>query len=80
MGKLFPEAYPHNCQKLAEEMVDALHAAGVNFANYDNDHDGYAEPVMLIHAGTGTEASVPQSTSGHILGVCPLPYLRRRHY
>jgi len=54
-------AYPQNCQKLAEEMVDALHAAGVNFANYDNDHDGYAEPVMLIHAGTGTEASYPQS-------------------
>ncbi len=52
--------YPHNCQKLAEEMVDALHTAGVNFANYDNDHDGYAEPVMLIHAGTGTEVSYPQ--------------------
>lgn len=50
-------AYPQNCQKLAEEIVDALHTAGVNFANYDNDLDGYAEPVVLIHAGTGAEAN-----------------------
>ena len=50
-------AYPNNCQKLAEDVVDALHIAGVNFANYDNDHDGYAEPVVLIHAGTGAEAN-----------------------
>jgi immune inhibitor A len=52
-------AYPHNCQRLAEEIVDALEAAGVNFADYDNDHDGYAEPIALIHAGTGAEASYP---------------------
>lgn len=50
-------AYPQNCQKLAEEIVDALHTAGVNFANYDSDGDGYAEPVVLIHAGTGAEAN-----------------------
>ncbi len=53
-------AYPQNCQALAEEVVDALHAAGVNFANYDNDLDGFTEPVIIIHAGTGTEASYPQ--------------------
>ncbi|MEW5720295.1 MAG: M6 family metalloprotease domain-containing protein [Chloroflexota bacterium] len=50
-------SYPNNCQKLAEDLVDALHAAGVNFANYDNDHDGYAEPVIIIHAGTGAEVT-----------------------
>ncbi len=46
--------YPHNCQKLAEDIVDAVNGV-VNFANYDNDGDGYAEPIMLIHAGPGAE-------------------------
>jgi M6 family metalloprotease-like protein len=46
--------YPHNCQKLAEDIVDAVNGV-VNFSNYDNDGDGYAEPIMLIHAGQGAE-------------------------
>jgi len=46
--------YPHNCQKLAEDIVDAVNGV-VNFSNYDNDGDGYAEPIMLIHAGPGAE-------------------------
>jgi len=46
--------YPNNCQKLAEDIVDAINGL-VNFANYDNDGDGYAEPIMLIHAGPGAE-------------------------
>lgn len=47
-------SYPQNCQKLAEEIVDAIDGV-VNFSNYDNDGDGYAEPIMLIHAGPGAE-------------------------
>ncbi len=46
--------YPNNCQRLAEEIVDAVNGL-VNFANYDNDGDGYTEPIMLIHAGPGAE-------------------------
>jgi len=46
--------YPHNCQKLAEDIVDAINGV-VNFARYDNDGDGYTEPLMLIHAGPGAE-------------------------
>ena len=46
--------YPHNCQKLAEDIVDAVNGV-VDFSNYDNDGDGYAEPIMLIHAGQGAE-------------------------
>jgi immune inhibitor A len=47
-------SYPNNCQKLAEDVVDAINGV-VNFADYDNNHDGYAEPVIIIHAGSGAE-------------------------
>jgi immune inhibitor A len=47
-------AYPHNCQKLAEDIVDAI-SPYVNFANYDNNGDGECEPIMLIHAGSGAD-------------------------
>jgi immune inhibitor A len=47
-------AYPNNCQKLAEDIVDAVNSV-VDFSDYDNDGDGAAEPVMLIHAGKGAE-------------------------
>jgi immune inhibitor A len=50
-------AYPQNCQRLAEDIVDLLLTKGVDFRNYDNDQDGYAEPVILIHAGNGGEVS-----------------------
>ena len=47
-------SYPNNCQKLAEDIVDAVNSV-VNFDNYDNDNNGIAEPIMLIHAGPGAE-------------------------
>ncbi|MDD2901286.1 MAG: M6 family metalloprotease domain-containing protein [Syntrophales bacterium] len=47
--------YPHNCQKLAEDIVDALQAAGVDFSQYDNTHSGVMSPIMLIYAGQGAE-------------------------
>ncbi len=46
--------YPNNCQKLAEDIVDAVNGV-VDFSNYDNDGDGNIEPIMLIHAGPGAE-------------------------
>jgi M6 family metalloprotease-like protein len=47
-------AYPRNCQKLAEDVVDAVNGV-VDFAQYDNNNDGLTEPVMLVHAGRGAE-------------------------
>ncbi len=49
-------AYPNNCQKLAEDIVDALDLA-VNFSQYDNNGDGFMEPLIIVHAGSGTEFS-----------------------
>jgi immune inhibitor A len=48
--------YPQNAQKLAE---DAVYAADpyVNFANYDNDGDGYVDAIYIIHSGRGFEYS-----------------------
>jgi M6 family metalloprotease-like protein len=46
--------YPLNCQKLAEDIVDAINGV-VDFSQYDNNHDGVAEPIMIVHAGKGAE-------------------------
>ena len=53
-GYCIDGTYPNNCQKLAEDVIDAV-AGQVDFSQYDNDHDGVAEPVMIIHSGTGAE-------------------------
>lgn len=53
-GYCINTSYPQNCQKLAEDIVAAIDSS-VNFSEYDNDHDGWAEPIMLIHAGPGAE-------------------------
>jgi immune inhibitor A len=47
-------AYPHNSQKLVEDLVDQVDPV-VNFANYDNDGDGYVDVLLVIHSGTGAE-------------------------
>jgi immune inhibitor A len=49
-------AYPHNCQKLAEDLVAAVDGV-VNFADYDNNNDGSVDNFMIIHAGRGAEKS-----------------------
>jgi immune inhibitor A len=49
-------AYPQNCQKLAEDVVDYLHNHGVDFSQYaDPNQPGYATPIMIIHSGPGAE-------------------------
>lgn len=42
--------YPKNSQGLVKEAV-ALADADVNFANYDNDQDGYVDTVIVVFAG-----------------------------
>lgn len=41
---------------LAREAVVAAEAAGVNFANYDNDNDGDVDGILTVHAGPGAES------------------------
>ncbi len=49
-------SYPNNCQKLAEDIINAIDGV-VDFSLYDNDHNGEAEPIIIIHSGTGAELS-----------------------
>ncbi len=49
-------AYPKNAQKLVEDVID-LASPFVNFAEYDNDGDGFVEALVIICAGIGGEES-----------------------
>ena len=55
-GGIGRSSYPHNSRKLVE---DALVAADpyVNYANYDYDHDGWIDGLIVVHAGPGAEES-----------------------
>jgi immune inhibitor A len=46
--------YPHNSQKLCEDLVDLVNSV-VDFSQYDNNGDGYVDVVMIVHAGPGAE-------------------------
>jgi M6 family metalloprotease-like protein len=46
--------YPHNCQKLCEDLVDLINPL-VDFSNYDNDGDGLVDAFLITHAGPGAE-------------------------
>jgi len=48
--------YPRNCQGMT---IDALKAVDslVDFAQYDNNGDGYVDTVFIIHAGRGAETT-----------------------
>ncbi|MCX6827328.1 MAG: M6 family metalloprotease domain-containing protein [candidate division Zixibacteria bacterium] len=47
-------SYPHNCQKLCEDIVDLINPS-VDFSDYDNDGDGYVDALILVHSGQGAE-------------------------
>ncbi|MBN2226604.1 MAG: M6 family metalloprotease domain-containing protein [candidate division Zixibacteria bacterium] len=47
-------AYPHNSQKLCEDVVAAIDPM-VDFSQYDNDNDGFVDAVILVHTGPGAE-------------------------
>ena len=48
--------YPHNSQKLCEDLVDLVNGV-VDFSVYDNDGNGFVEVIMIAHAGRGAEFS-----------------------
>lgn len=46
--------YPNNSQGLLEDCVELLDLV-VDFSQFDNNGDGYAEGIFLVHAGPGAE-------------------------
>jgi immune inhibitor A len=48
--------YPQNAQKMVEDLVDQVDPF-VNFAQYDNDGNGFVDVLLVIHSGTGAEFS-----------------------
>jgi immune inhibitor A len=47
-------SYPNNSQGLLEDCVGILDPA-IDFSQFDNNGDGYAEGIFLVHAGPGAE-------------------------
>lgn len=47
-------SYPNNSQGLLEDCVQILDPT-VDFSQYDNNGDGYAEGIFLVHAGPAAE-------------------------
>ncbi len=54
--------YPHNSQRLCEDIVDLIDPY-INFSEYDNNGDGYVDALILIHSGPGAELFGLDSTS-----------------
>ncbi|MCI0404499.1 MAG: M6 family metalloprotease domain-containing protein [candidate division Zixibacteria bacterium] len=64
-------AYPQNAQKLVEEAVDLINPL-VNFADYDNDNNGYVDGITFVHSGPGAEVSgSPNDIWSHKWGIVP---------
>lgn len=49
-------------REMVAEAIDKAEADGVNFANYDNNGDGYVDGIQVVHAGCGEEAGAPAAT------------------
>ncbi len=49
-------AYPQNARKLVEDVVDLVDPL-VNFADYDNNGDGYVDGLAVVHSGPGAEVT-----------------------
>lgn len=54
-------SYPNNAAALAAEAIAAADLGGVDFSQYDNDGDGTAESVFIVHGGEGFETSADQN-------------------
>jgi immune inhibitor A len=46
--------YPQNSQRLVEDVLAAVDAS-IDFKDYDYDHDGWIDGLMIVHAGPGAE-------------------------
>jgi len=64
-------SYPQNSQKLCEDLVEIIDPL-VNFANYDNDGDGYVDGLVIVHTGRGAELSgLTTDIWSHKWGIVP---------
>ncbi|MCL0088136.1 M6 family metalloprotease domain-containing protein [Dehalococcoidia bacterium] len=55
-GKGGGGSYPRNAQRLVEDLVKLADPL-IDFSEYDNNGDGYVDILMVVHAGTGREAT-----------------------
>jgi M6 family metalloprotease-like protein len=53
-----PAAYPHNSQRLVEEIVGKLGPATTGVC-YDNNGDGLVDGVLIVAAGDGADETAP---------------------
>lgn len=51
-----------NPRLMVQQAIDAAEAAGLNFAQFDNDGNGYVDGIQVVHAGYGEEAGAPAET------------------
>ena len=64
-------SYPQNAQKLVEDIVDQIDPL-VNFADYDNDGNGYVDGLVVVHSGSGAEFSgLTTDIWSHKWGIIP---------
>jgi immune inhibitor A len=64
-------SYPHNSQKLVEDLVDMVDSL-VDFSVYDNDGDGTVDGLIIVHSGSGAELSgSPDDIWSHKWGITP---------
>ena len=64
-------AYPQNAQKLVEDLVDLVDGS-VDFSQYDNDGNGEVDVLVVIHTGSGAEATLSANDIwSHKWGISP---------
>ncbi|NOU19195.1 MAG: M6 family metalloprotease domain-containing protein [Bacteroidales bacterium] len=51
-----------NARQFVQEAVDAAHADGIDFSQFDNDGDGVCDGVIVVHSGYGEEAGASPNT------------------
>jgi M6 family metalloprotease-like protein len=58
--------YISNVGDLVKRAILAADSAGVDFSQYDNDGDGYADGIIVMHAGIGAEEQSAPSANNYI--------------
>ncbi|MCG9879332.1 MAG: M6 family metalloprotease domain-containing protein [Bacteroidia bacterium] len=58
--------YIGNVGELVKRAILAADSAGVDFSQYDNDGDGYADGIVVMHAGIGAEEQSAPGANKHI--------------
>ncbi|HUU45724.1 MAG TPA: M6 family metalloprotease domain-containing protein [Acidobacteriota bacterium] len=63
--------YPNNTQKLCEDLIELLDGL-VDFSDYDNDHNGSVDGLVIVHTGPGAELTGnPDDIWSHKWGIWP---------